>query len=837
MKKWFYSLLVLLLFSGAALADATNPTITSTAVTNKTDLSIAYLSSFFGTVSGVLTGTSGQMFGKLMYQFNQGILVLAGVWLGFSMVSIVFKAVTSGSFMQQDGKGGAVHMVMLRIALGFSCLIPNSSTGYTLLQGIVMQVAVQGVKLADQIWEYGLDYMNSGGALWSRPVQQGGSGGSAKSIMSATDINSLLGTSNSIYSVSDWNNLSMIQKVMAMEACMVQSSIDNDNTSSDSVSNSASYSVNEDLDKFSFSFPGKTGDGNKCGTVYWNYLAKSSTPLNCTAGANGDDNNQCGYSHLALREVIFELLPAVTKLVCVANGDKNTAASACGSIDPNSDDSYMPDAMMSALLNYKNLIDPLVRADMVPPSKNSALDFITQAKKDGWMTAGRYYWDILQVEGTYDYAMTNSAQYRNYIPTSYGSNPGSNSPPDVSGLAVPTPDILVKATGGTGGFIDRVDTQIVAFSGAASAGNGASSMSSSFGALKWLLVLLGPVIGDLVGLLMAFSTNMGPLGLGPQPILWLHNIGIYCIGLSGDIWLGMGMSVFMLMTISGICSGVQSMGNSIKAALDWLQPIILGAGAGFFAVGILLGFINPLHPYMVFTFGIINYLIQVIYAMVAAPLVAMGVTRPEGHDFLGSSQQAVMLLVSLFVRPALMVIGMFSGMILCQVISGMILYTFSGFINDIFYVGAPISGAPGGDILIHGAGRAIGNVFAGGTGNILMQIILPLLIFPLFLGIFAMTIYTATTTCFALIYELGDYINQWIGAPQSHSIPVGQLADSMKSGASGAASKLGDSGTRGKISNSNGQAGVKAEEKKDAAADTATQAKSGGATDAAGRPI
>ena len=71
--------------------------------------------------------------------------------------------------MQQDNK---VPMILLRIALGFGLLIPNPSTGYTLLQGIVMQVTVQGVKLADQIWEYGLDYMNQGGALWSRPVEQ-----------------------------------------------------------------------------------------------------------------------------------------------------------------------------------------------------------------------------------------------------------------------------------------------------------------------------------------------------------------------------------------------------------------------------------------------------------------------------------------------------------------------------------------------------------------------------------------------------------------------------------------------------------------------------------------
>ncbi len=61
-----------------------------------------------------------------------------------------------------------------------------------------------------------------------------------------------------------------------------------------------------------------------------------------------------------------------------------------------------------------------------------------------------------------------------------------------------------------------------------------------------------------------------------------------------------------------------------------------------------------------------------------------------------------MLLLGVFLRPALMVIGLFAGMILCQVSLSIILYTFAGFANDIFYIQAPISGAPTGDVLLKG---------------------------------------------------------------------------------------------------------------------------------------
>jgi defect in organelle trafficking protein DotA len=806
MKKWFYTLWGLLLFSASAFASSSDPQLYSDAVANKTDLSIAYLSSVFGTVSGVLNGTSGQMLGKLMYQFNQGMLVVAGCWLGFSVLSMVFKATLNGSFMQQDNK---VPMILLRVALGFGLLIPNPSTGYTVLQGIIMQVTVQSVKLANQVWEYGLDYMSAGGALWSRPVAQTGSA-TPSEIISQSDRNAILGDQNTV-DVSNFSSLGMIQKIMSMEACMVQSSIDyeNKNSDSDGVSSTANFSVYEDDDNFRFTFPGGTGSDNnsQCGLVRWDVVA--SKTLNCQVPQNGtptDDNSGCGFSRLALREAIFELLPAVKKYVCIKNN--SSAASACNGIDPSTvDPSYMSDAMMAAMLNYKNLIDPLVRSDALSSAGNpmdlhgpngevqsaatpNPLNFIKQAKIEGWMTAGRYYWDLLRVEGSYDRVMTD-AKYRNYIPYYNGE-------PDTSGLDKSTPKDLMADTIGDNGFIAKVNSDVHAFTGAASSGNAARSMSASFsGGLKWLLLILGPIFAELVGLMMAFSTNVGPLGLGPEPILWLHNIGMYCISLGGNIWLGIGFALFPIFSIMGACSAISPIKDAMKSVLDWMQPFFLIAAAGFFAVGVSLGFYIPLYPYMLFTFGVIGWIVSVIEAMVAAPVIALGITHTEGgHDFLGRSAQGLMLLVGLFLRPVLMLIGLFAGMILCQVSLSIVLYTFSGFASDIFYIAQPISGAPGGDVLIRGVTIAMSNVAANGDGAWVMHLILPLMVFPLFLMIFTMLVYTVTTNCFSLTYQLPNYILSWIGGPQPHTLDAASMAGEVKQGIGSVAGKASDALSR-----------------------------------------
>lgn len=806
MKKWLPSLLLLLLFvADAVFADSSNPSISSVAVSGKTDLSIAYLSSVFGTISGVLVGTSGQMLGKLLGKFNEGILVTAGCWLAFSVGSMVFKSATTGSFMQQDNK---VPMILLRVALGFGLLIPNPSTGYTLLQGIVMQVTVQGIKLADQVWEYGLDYMSNGGALWSRPVQQGTDlNGKGTEIMSDSDLIAILGdknktdvaiTTDTLSSPNNYGSLSVVQKIMAMEACMVKASIDLTDANHDATP----LSIYENTDNYSFQFPSGSDSVQSsalgCGVVFWNSLAGKPN-MACT-GTNSDgtpntdtaENSACAFSHLALSEIVSDLLPAVKKYVCltVENADQS---SVCSGVETSTDTTYMTDAMMGAVLNYKNLIDPILRQDALNNSlQPNPMGFASKAKKDGWMVAGRYYWDLLRAEDAYDIVVSNSASYSKYIPDDKSwTSPSNLAPSDALGLATQ----LMVATTGNDGYIETVNKDISAFNGAASAGNAVATPQPRMmgGALKLIMMLLGPVLGDLVGLLMTFSTYAGTYGLGADPVLWLHKLGLSCLSFGVNIWTGLLMAVLPIYMVGFLCSGQSPVGKALEGTIDMLKPVLFAIAAGFVMVGISLGFYMPLYPYMLFTFGVIGWIIAVIEAMVAAPIIALGITHPEGHDFLGRATQGMMLLVALFLRPVLMLLGLFAAMILCHVSLSIIVYTFSGFSADIFYFIAPITGHPStGDPIIRAAGTVMGNVLLEGRGTGLSILLVPLIVFPLFLGIFTMLVYTTTVTCYSLIHQLPDYGVAWIGGPQHHGANPQTMTDQVKQGISGMAGKLGE---------------------------------------------
>ena len=158
-KSWI--VLLLLFLSGTALA-ASTPTIDATAVDQHTDLSVAYLAQIFGTVGNVLQGTTGQMLGKLMGCFSLGILAVMVLWIIGTTLLTTLRFTTEGSFMNQNLKG---HLIILRIVIGIVFIIPSSTTGYSLLQDVLMKTVIEGVKLGDQVWSYGLGYISDGGRI------------------------------------------------------------------------------------------------------------------------------------------------------------------------------------------------------------------------------------------------------------------------------------------------------------------------------------------------------------------------------------------------------------------------------------------------------------------------------------------------------------------------------------------------------------------------------------------------------------------------------------------------------------------------------------------------
>ncbi|MDX2345351.1 MAG: type IVB secretion system protein DotA [Legionella sp.] len=155
------------------------------------------------------------------------------------------------------------------------------------------------------------------------------------------------------------------------------------------------------------------------------------------------------------------------------------------------------------------------------------------------------------------------------------------------------------------------------------------------------------VVMPMIGFSQIFQAGVDILNQGGvNPIVALAKMGVTFINFSMNSWV-----IATLAAIAG------SFAPPLYALMMMAAPIFFAWMGVMIAIGFVTAYFVPFLPYMIFTFGAIAWLISVIEAMVAAPIVALGVAHPEGHDALGKSEQGFMILLNVFLRPGMMVIG------------------------------------------------------------------------------------------------------------------------------------------------------------------------------------
>lgn len=147
---------------------------------------------------------------------------------------------------------------------------------------------------------------------------------------------------------------------------------------------------------------------------------------------------------------------------------------------------------------------------------------------------------------------------------------------------------------------------------------------------------------------------------GVNPIVALANMGTQYINFSGNLWL-------MLLNMAVTSALIPVFGIFIFALISLAMPLLIAWVGVMTTIGFTTAYYIPILPYVIFTFGAVAWLISVIEAMVAAPIVALGVTHPEGHDAFGKGEAAIMILINVFLRPSMMIIGYISAIALSYV--------------------------------------------------------------------------------------------------------------------------------------------------------------------------
>lgn len=899
------------------------------------DISVIFLSNIFGVVDGVLHGTGSQIIGQMFGVFNSAVLALGGTVLVYTTCVGTMNTAHEGEML---GKKWSSIWIPVRSVFGIGLLIPKA-TGYCVMQVMVMWIVVQGVGAADKVWDAALSYLQRGGVIIqpnvdpSKAFNMGGNKPQLAAQNILTGQVCMAGLEQLLTNIQKKE----LQNTSASSLCKNPtdektqkfcrqapgSFIGSVNLSDATVANRSpgcpkgtEYCVAmPNLDPSSI----YSDLNGVCGYIKWNGL---DVPANGMTQGEVETSNKS--RNIALQQMYDTLSNVAESMVQndpKINDTLSCADNACVASDRAKNAFGVPLSQTNAqcsvgqctvwglpgaggvtlltgtefqgsVQDYAGIMLPTLQNLQHGGDDNIKQEkaFITQARQEGWLMAGAYFFKLAQLnssqsgsDGLDSGAAKNSGLAVQDKAGGDVSIPGiqdslSKSKCNINGTFFCT--ILDGKVGPLITLLNNNDPTWTTINGAVSAMNGKlpyyngknsnttfsyimnagvltlpgqagltpptfemhfnfspsaavhklppASFSGGFmgipGAVttliyngvarfvfNLLLEIAMPIVTQLFFMLvsppiMILSSVFNSAVVKLQdptinPILALAQMGGAYINGVGELW------VMMAATVAGF-----GMLPPVFALIIMVMPVVAAWMGVMLGVGINCAYYVPFIPYLLFIFGVFAWMVAVIEAMVAAPIVALGVTHPEGHEAFGKGEQAIMLVLNVFLRPAMMIFGYIFGIILSYVGVWLINTGYSLTLGDIYNIGAGNTGPTGqysagqgaasgaaiglaaGGVPGAAAGAAAGAV-AGAVGTPVAKAMAGMEVDKnytqwtgLFMYFFSILIYTGmyiavVQKSFQLIYMLPDKVLRWIGGQQESfgSEIAGSMAKEVES--------------------------------------------------------
>lgn len=223
-----------------------------------------------------------------------------------------------------------------------------------------------------------------------------------------------------------------------------------------------------------------------------------------------------------------------------------------------------------------------------------------------------------------------------------------------------------------------------------------------------------------------------------NPLIAMKNMGDYTLGMTQA---AIGVYIVTKGVIAGanksapgfLLNLTTGIGEAAKASFEAATPFILAIIFTLTILGGTLAVYLPMIPFVIWCGAVINWLIVVGEAVIAAPLWAMTHLTSEGEGMGSRSAHGYIFLLNVAVRPILIVIGFFLG--------GAALIVGGTFVNEIFSI-------------------AVANVQFDSVTGIVSTIF--------FLIVYISLCLNLVHSCFNLILIVPDQVINWIGG---HAAP------------------------------------------------------------------
>lgn len=662
-KLWVYLILLSPLSAFASSASETGDSTLGNFLHSFTpstysqyDLSMKYLGQIFGSVGGVLSGQNGQLIGRLFEVFNNGLMVVAGLFLGYTVFKAVVDTASEGEVL---GRGTKTAWIAFRTAMGIGCLIPSKASGYCLIQGFFMYVVIQGVGFADMIWQRVVNYLaDEGGAVYvTNPISPD------NMTPMVQPVGQVMQSEICMYRLQNTLNQNNAANAQAQQEAGVAtdaagsttnevgySFVNTTDSSGKIVSETISFGKKQSVDS-----SGNVIYGNECGSYLLSASGTNSDP-------SGDEVMQpIQYQEYSFRQVILDLGPAAEQIANLQTTDQLDATISNTAVT----------AMTTGVMDYVNIITPALKKEGDKNAKKYK-DQLRHAEDQGWIVAGSYYRQMANINNQIagdlkKYLPGQSAQVTatsnggdlqddSFVKTAISQvSDGDNS------YEALTTQSLEEAQKSQGNYMKLGDHRPIDGKIISNIRWGLAYQAISAGYAIPVAPLMGVLDGTLRDIVDYWDKTMDKSH--GDPIVNLQKVGNHIVDSTVNLWFTI-MALTFITTIGFSAPStfgvIEAMGSSIIGFIPTATVLILT----MLGIGLVFSVYVPLIPFLVYLFAVLGWFVLVVEAMFAAPLVAIGITHPDGdHYLMGKSSQALMMLLNIFIRPSLLLTGFLIGMV------------------------------------------------------------------------------------------------------------------------------------------------------------------------------
>lgn len=581
---------------------------------------------FIDTLFGPLVGAGDSEFSSVIGAFNAAMLLLAGILVAYTLVAGTMSTAHDGEML---GKRWSSMWIPIRTALGAAMIFPLGS-GFCAIQYIVMWIAMQGIGFADKMVTAFMEQQyDSTAESFTPPSNFQARRQLLEKWLVASTCEEAIGAYEA-----------MLKGTKAAALLVVAPGLSAvDGVGGENISPSATV----DGKQYWYG-------GGMCGNVSIFNTGNETFAM--------DDNfvsfNMEKFSDKMYEANVAQMEGAKSRIETLG---KKIAASSENNTALRMEVAQTLDEIASTWdQSMKQQAIALYKGEMQTNGQRYKKSVIS----DGWLTFGGWYMEMARTQDGIARALSNvpsvsSSAYERVLDQQNNSKgfgmfvnifKSNFFSKDAQSAIMLAHDFAATSTKGVG-------------NGNALTANEPTNVSAYL--VKWFIT---PDYKSM------FDDNQD---FGQNPVIMAQNLGRNMVGWGTAGYVaGMAVILFFDREIVGTST----------AKLGVLGPMLTAIAGTILVTGAFLSVYPPMLPYILWIGAILGWVIFLVEAIIAAPLWAVAQIAPDGDGVVGKGGQGYMLVLSLFLRPALMVMGFISAVIVMKPMGYLINSTFLGaFLN------------------------------------------------------------------------------------------------------------------------------------------------------------